>query len=206
MVRNRPIVLAGGDFTCSPAYKETGNDPERVGPESTSMFFRFNPATKAWSEGGRIGSPRGNIQPAVVQARDGRLIAYCRRGGGYGPDPTGRLVRAESNDGGRTWGEGQDSRFPNPNAAVDFLRLKSGQLLLVYNDTTSGRTPLTASLSPDDDRTWPVKRNIAEGPGDFGYPTAFQARDAKIHLVFTSQRRTVVNHAVFDESWVSPAK
>jgi predicted neuraminidase len=202
MVRNRPIVLADGDYLL-PIYKETGHDPEFVGPDSTSLFLRFNPKAKTWTEGGRIRSPRGNIQPAVVQLDDGRLIAYCRRGGGYGPAESGHLVRAESRDGGRTWSEGKDSAFPNPNAAVDFLKLKSGRLLLVYNDSMTGRTPLTVALSPDGERTWPHHRNLAEGPGDFAYPSAFQGRDGAIHVVFTSERRTVINHAVFDEAWVT---
>jgi predicted neuraminidase len=205
MVRNRPIVLADGRYIL-PVYKETGHDTERVGPESTSMFFRFDPKARAWSEGGRIRSPNGNIQPAVVQLPDGRLIAYCRRGGGYGAEEVGYIVRSESRDGGTTWSAGQDSRFPNPNAAVDFLRLKSGRLLLVYNDSMTRRTPLTATLSPDDDRTWPNRRNIADGPGDFGYPIAFQASDGRIHVVYTSDKRSVINHAVFDEDWILGGK
>jgi predicted neuraminidase len=202
MVRNRPIVLHDGDYLL-PVYKETGNDPEFVGPGSCSLFLRYSPKTKGWTETGRIRSPRGNIQPAVVALDDTHLIAYCRRGGGYGPEEKGYLVRSESHDGGRTWSEGRDSAFPNPNAAVDFLRLKSGRLLLVYNDSMRGRSPLTVALSSDNDRTWPVKRNLAEGPGDFAYPSAFQARDGRIHVVFTSERRTVINHAVFDEGWVA---
>ncbi len=82
---------------------------------------------------------------------------------------------------------------------VDFLKLRSGKLLLVFNDCFRGRTPLAVALSSDEDRTWPVKRNVAEGPGDFAYPSAFQAKDGKIHLVYTSDRRTVINHAVLDE-------
>ena len=202
MVRNRPIALADGGYLL-PAYHETGNDPELVGPDSTSLFYRFDPELRTWAEGGRIRSPRGNIQPAVAEVGDGHLIAYCRRGGGYGPDERGFLVRAESHDGGRTWTEGVDSRFPNPNAAVDFLKLRSGSLLLVYNDSMNQRTPLTVALSDDGDRTWPDRRNIVEGAGDYAYPIAFQARDGKIHVVFTSERRTVINHAVFDEGWVS---
>lgn len=201
MVRNRPIVLSDGDYLL-PVYKETGNDPEFVGPDSMSLFLRFHPATKTWTESGRIRSPRGNIQPAVVSLDDQTLIAYCRRGGGYDPNDKGYLVRSESHDGGRTWSEGRDSRFPNPNAAVDFLKLRTGRLLLVYNDSMRARTPLTVALSPDNDRTWPIKRNLAQGPGDFAYPNAFQARDGRIHVVFTSERRSVINHAVFDEEWV----
>ena len=202
MVRNRPIVLAGGDYLL-PAYQETGHDPEFVGPESTSLFFRFSPKARAWTAAGRIRSPMGNIQPAVVALDANHLIAYCRRGGGYGPSEKGYLVRSESFDGGRSWSAGVDSHFPNPNAAVDFLKLKSGKLLLIYNDSMSRRTPLTVALSPDGDKSWPHKRTIAEGPGDFGYPSAFQALDGKVHVVFTSDRRSVINHAIFDEAWVT---
>jgi predicted neuraminidase len=201
MVRNRPIVLAGGRYLL-PAYHETGHDTEAVGPDSTSLFFRMDPTAHTWEKTGPIRSPKGNIQPAPVELEPGHLVAYCRRGGDYSPKTVGYLVRAESRDGGRTWTGGVDSKFPNPNAAVDFLKLRSGRLLLVYNDCFHGRTPLTVALSSDGDKTYPVKRNLAEGPGDFGYPQAFQARDGTLHVVFTSERRTVVNHAVFDEGWV----
>jgi predicted neuraminidase len=206
MVRNRPLVLKDGAYLL-PVYRETGHDPERVGAESVSLFLRFDPKARSWTPSGPIRSANGNIQPAPVQLDDGRLIAYCRRGGGYLPEERGFLVRAESRDGGRTWSEGRDSAFPNPNAAVDFLRLQSGRLVLIYNDCFHGRSPLSVAMSEDGDRTYPFQRIIAEAPGgDFAYPYAFQARDGKIHLVYTSDRRTVINHAVFDEDWVRQAK
>ncbi|MGP0065104.1 MAG: sialidase family protein [Isosphaeraceae bacterium] len=210
MVRGRPIVLKDGGYLL-PIYHETGNDPELVGPDSTSLFMKFDPSKRTWTKMGAIRSPRGNIQPAVAQLDDGRLIAYCRRGGDYDPKTVGYIVRSESSDGGRTWAEGKDSPFPNPNAAVDFIKLRSGRLLLIFNDSMNRRTPLTAALSSDQDRTWPIRRNVVEGNNDYGYPTVFQARDGLIHLVFTSDRRSVVNHAVFDEDWVihgaiAPAK
>jgi predicted neuraminidase len=204
MVRNRPIVLADGHYLL-PAYHETGHDPEVVGADSSSLFFRYNPTTRKWTETGRIRSAKGNIQPAPVELAPGHLVAYCRRGGDYNPRTIGFLVRAESDDSGKTWTEGADSSFPNPNAAVDFLKLSSGNLLLVYNDSMSNRTPLTAALSTDGDRSYPARRNLAEGPGDFAYPIALQTRDGKIHVVFTSERRKVINHATFDEGWVKSA-
>jgi len=201
MVRNRPIVLQDGGYLL-PLYHETGRDTELVGADSTSLFLRFNPTTRIWSQTGPIRSPRGNIQPAVVQLDQHNLIAYCRRGGDYDPKTVGYIVRSESHDGGETWSEGKDSQFPNPNAAVELIKLKSGRLLLIFNDSMTRRTPLSAAVSSDQGRTWPIRRNIREGENDFGYPSAFQARDGRIHLVFTSDRRTVVNHAVFDEDWV----
>ncbi|PYK97385.1 MAG: hypothetical protein DME19_16530, partial [Verrucomicrobia bacterium] len=96
--------------------------------------------------------------------------------------------------------------FPNPNAAVDFIRLRNGHLLLVYNNSFTNRTPMTAAISTDDAKTFPHRRNVAEGPGDFAYPTAVQTRDGKIHVVFTSDERTVIRHGVFDESAVLKQK
>ncbi|WP_206107616.1 sialidase family protein [Paludisphaera rhizosphaerae] len=205
LVRNRPIVLSDGAYLL-PLYRETGADTEATGPDSQSFFLRYDPKAKAWSTTGPIVSPRGNIQPAPVELSPGKLVAYCRRGGDYRPETIGHIVRAESSDGGRTWTEGRDSAFPNPNAAVDLLKTRKGNLLLVFNDSMNRRTPLTVALSPDLDRSWPVKRDIVAGDGDFGYPMALQARDGSIHVVFTSERRSVVNRAVFDEDWIQAGR
>ena len=40
-----------GDYLL-PIYHETGHDPESVGPDSTSLFLRFNPAKKTWTKTG----------------------------------------------------------------------------------------------------------------------------------------------------------
>lgn len=199
MVRSHPIVLADGDWLL-PIYHETGEDREWVGPESTSLFLRCDPRTQRWTEMGRIRSAKGNIQPAVVEVRPGYLVAYCRRGGDYEPTTEGYLIRAQSHDGGRTWSEGRNSEFLNPNSAVDFIKLANGHLLLVYNDSMNDRTPLTVAISTDGDQSYPHRRNLKEGRGSFAYPTAIQAADGRIHVVFTSDQRTVVNHAVFDEA------
>ena len=202
MVRNRPIVLAEGGYLL-PVYLETGDDTEVVGAASTSRFLHFDPANRTWTERGAIASPNGNIQPAVVEVSPGHLIAYCRRGGGYGPTEDGWAVRAESRDGGRTWTEGANSAFRNPNSALEFLKLQSGNLLLVFNDHMWKRTPLVAALSTDGDRTYPHRRAIGADDNTYAYPIGFQGRDGRIHIVYTSDGRTVINHAVFDEAWVT---
>lgn len=199
MVRSHPIALRDGDYLL-PVYNETGSDTEMVPPDSTSLFLRWEVAKKRWVESNRVHSRIGNIQPAVVQIDDRYLVAYCRRGGDYRGRADGRVVRTESRDGGRAWSQGTDSEFANPNAAVDFIRLRNGHLLLVFNDSTSRRTPLTAAISTDGDRTWPHRRNIAEGPGSFAYPSVMQTRDGRIHVIYTSEGRTVINRAEFEES------
>ena len=199
MVRGHPIVLSNGDYLL-PIYHETGHDTEETGADTTSRFLRKSPDSVEWKESGIIRSDRGNLQPAVVQVDEAHLIAYCRRAGDYKPSTDGWMVRAESWDEGFTWTRGVNCQFPNPNAAVDVKRLRNGHLLLVFNDSMSHRTPLTVAISTDNGRTFPHRRNLAEGPGSFSYPTAIQTRDGKIHVTFTSDARTVVRHAVFDES------
>ncbi len=201
MVCNKPILLHNGDYLL-PLYFEGGNNPEFTGPDSSGLFLHYDTKKKEWKQTGRIRSATGNIQPVAVEVRENFLVAYCRRGGGYDPTTNGWLVRAESRDGGWTWSEGANSKFPNPNAAGDFIKLRSGNLLLVFNDSMNDRTPLTVALSPDCDQTWPARRNVADGPYDYGYPMAVQTRDGKLHLIFTSHARTVVNHAVLDEAWI----
>jgi predicted neuraminidase len=199
MVRGHPIVLMNGDYFL-PIYHETGHDTEIVGADSTSLFLRYHPKTHAWKETGRIRSSKGNIQPSVVQIDENYLIAYCRRCGGYEPTNDGWLVRAESHDGGETWSEGADSKFPNPNAAVDIKKLRNGHLIMAYNDSMNDRNPLTVAISTDNDKTWPYKKDIINQPGgDFGYPTLLETQDGKIHLLFTSEERTVINQVVFEE-------
>jgi predicted neuraminidase len=201
MVRGHPIVLNNGDYLL-PIYHETGENTEMVGPDSASLFLRYDRAAKTWSSTSEIHSRTGNIQPAAVQVDGQYLIAYCRRGGGYGPTKDGWLVRSESRDGGRTWSPGVETKFPNPNSAVEFLKLRSGNLLLIYNDSMTERTPLRAALSEDQDKSYPFQRNIASGRNDFAYPSAVQTADGLIHVVYTSDRRRVIHHDVFDEDWV----
>ena len=198
MVRAHPLALDGGDFLL-PVYHETGHDREQVAADTSSLFLRYDVKSGQWTETNRIKSRSGNLQPAVARITDDYLVCYCRRGGGYDAVTDGYVVRAESRDGGRTWSEGRDSAFANPNSAVDFIKLRNGHLVLVFNDSMSDRTPLTVAISTDGDKTYPYRKNIITGPDSYAYPTAIQTRDGRIHVVFTSSERTVINHAVFEE-------
>jgi predicted neuraminidase len=198
MVRSRPIVLNNGDYLLG-IYHETGFDREKVGNDTTSLFLRFDPETNEWSRSNKIYSRQGNLQPTPVQITDEYLVTYNRRGGGYGPVTDGWLVRSESRDGGYTWTPGQDSEFPNPNSATDFIKLKNGHLMLVYNDNMNDRTPLTVAISTDNDESYPHRMNIGEGENTFAYPMALQTSDGKLHVLYTTNERSTVMLATFDE-------
>jgi predicted neuraminidase len=205
MVRNKPIVLSSGEWML-PVYQESGNDTESVGADSTSRFLVAQPGSTVWKERGFIRSKKGNLQPGVVEIAKDHLIAYCRRGGGYGKVSDGWTVRAESRDGGRTWTEGTDSKFPNPNSALELLKLRSGKLLMIYNDSMYRRTPLKAAVSLDGDRTWQHKP-IGEDPKQsYAYPSAVESPDGRIHVVWTGDNRTAIYYTSFKESWLTQAQ
>jgi predicted neuraminidase len=202
MVRGQPIVLNDGDYLL-PMYFESGGDREKMDASTASFFLRYNPKSNTWTETNRIASKEGNLQPQVVQLTKKHLVTYMRRGGGYEPTTTGFMLRSESTDGGRTWREGRNTEFPNPNAAVDFIKLANGHLLLVYNDNMNDRTPLAVAISTDGDKTYPHKRNIGGGDNSFAYPYAIQTRDGLIHVIYTTNGRTSIMHAVFQEEAIT---
>ena len=69
-------------------------------------------------------------------------------------------------------------------------------LLLVYNDSMTKRTPLTAALSTDADKTWPDRRNVGENDKEsYAYPSAVQTRDGKIHASVTRYSLDQAGHA-----------
>ncbi|MGI6461581.1 MAG: sialidase family protein [Candidatus Hydrogenedentales bacterium] len=202
MVRGRPELLRNGDFLL-PMYLETGEDRERTASTTTSFFLRYNHEAKTWTETNRIRSERGNLQAQVAQLDDQYLVTYIRRGGGFERDEIGYVLRSESRDGGFTWTDATDTEFPNPNSAVDFLRLKNGHLLLVYNDSMNERSPLTVAISMDNDQSYPYRRDIGGGDNTFAYPYAIQTADEKIHVIYTTNIRTTIMHAVFDEAAIT---
>jgi predicted neuraminidase len=202
MCRGKPIVLNNGDYLL-PMYFEAGSDKEWLDAATKSYFLRYDVKKKTWSETNRITSKEGNLQPQVVQLTDDHLICYMRRGGGYGPDTKGYILKSESKDGGYTWSDGVDTEFPNPNAAIDVLKLQSGKLLLVYNNHNYNRSPLTVAVSDDDGKTWPWKRDIGGGHNSFAYPYAIETKDGMIHIIYTTNGRSTIMRAVFQEEAIT---
>jgi predicted neuraminidase len=47
------------------------------------------------------------------------------------------------------------------------------------------------------------KKDIASGEGSYAYPTALQTPDGLIHVMFTSDDRTTIRMATFDESYLT---
>jgi predicted neuraminidase len=142
----------------------------------------------------------GNIQPTVLPRQDGTLVAYMRENG-----PRERIRMAESRDQGVTWGPVSNTSLPNPGSGLDGVRLGDGRWLLVYNDTTRGRSSLAVSLSDDEGQTWKWTRHLEQAPqGSYHYPCVIQTRDGRVHCIysyFVADGKTM-KHADFAVKWI----
>jgi predicted neuraminidase len=145
----------------------------------------------------------GNIQPSVVQRKDGTLVALMRENG-----ITKRIRMAESKDEGMTWGPVRSMELPNPGSSVEAIRLAGGSWVLIYNDTTSGRHSLAVSLSDDEGQTWKQTRHLEQvekGKGSFSYPSILQARDGLLHATYSyslAGEGSAIAHARFNDAWI----
>ncbi|MBX3744273.1 MAG: exo-alpha-sialidase [Verrucomicrobiae bacterium] len=161
----------------------------------------------------------GNIQPHILQRRDGSLVAYMRDNG----PPPKRVPQSESRDGGLTWSPVTNSDIPNPGAGTDGVVLHDGRWLFIGNDTESGRHRLVVMLSDDDGLTWSHRRALEDDPpgplaGRYHYPSILQSRDGTLHVTYSHHLSTArtdlpldghgkpahssIKHAHFNIAWV----
>jgi predicted neuraminidase len=143
----------------------------------------------------------GNIQPAVLERKDGSVVAYMRENG-----PLNKIRACESKDGGLTWGKVGTLDIPNPGSGLDAVRLANGHWALIYNDTLEKRNSLAVSISEDEGKTWPITRHLEKQPtGSYHYPAIIQGADGTIHAIysyFVDKGGKTMKHAAFNEDWI----
>jgi len=187
--RCKPTVLVNGRILL-PLYSDT---------YSAGIMAISDDGGKTWSASQPIAG-FGGIQPAVLERKDGTLVAYMRENGVF------KKVRAaESKDRGETWGTVYSTELPNPGSGLDAVRLANGNWLLIYNDTVKGRNSLAVSLSDDEGKTWKWTRHLEKhADGSYHYPAIIQAKNGDIHAVYSYfvKDGKSMKHARFNEAWV----
>jgi predicted neuraminidase len=182
-IKNKPFELPNGTLVCGSSvesYRAWGCWVERTGD-----------AGKTWSKHGPInlpGNPYGIIQPAVFGTANGpgaHLAMLCRTRG------VPRMARATSDDGGRTWSAASLIDLPQNNSGLDAVCLKDGRVVVVYNHTTTGRSPLNLAVSGDLGLTWKRGPVLEEAEGEYSYPAIIQGADGTIHVAYTWKRERI---------------
>jgi predicted neuraminidase len=185
--RSKPVELAGCEILL---------------PLSHSVLRKYASAAR-WKTCPKLLQPSYSIiagskssHPAVVALDSNRVLAFLRARGG------GRLQSASLDVSKNTWGKPVETNLPNPDSAIDALRLVDGGMLLVYNDNGTVRNPLSIAVSADG-TTFRKLRDVENEPGqDFSYPSLVRARDGTFYLSYTWHYRSAIKCVHFDSGWL----
>jgi predicted neuraminidase len=195
--RNRIVPRADGSLLF-PLYWTSDGAPN-------SPFLLFSDATNhsRWGAPVNVSNADNLVQPTVVRSAPGVLTAFFR-------DRKSRNVfAAASVDEGLSWTTPAALRLPNNNAGIEAFQLASDTTILLFNNCTKGRTPLTAALSRTAGASWHASRNLqvhddnstnAVGV-EYSYPTVLQTPDGTIHAAYTYDRQTI-KYIRFTEAWL----
>lgn len=138
------------------------------------------------------------IQPTIIQRSDLSLFALMRTG--MWPRLSWQAI---SDDFGQSWKDHKLSSIRNPGFSLEMIKLKSGNVVLAFNDSKTDRSNLSLALSCDEGKTWPYVRMIECNPGHvYGYPSIIQDRHGLIHVVYSYDNRNSIAHFVTDEQWI----
>ena len=188
MTRNKPTVLKNG-WILLPIYDEK---------LFFSQFLISADGGGNWKLSGKITAPGGNIQPSAVQLADGTLLNGMRTG-----SKNGLLWWSRSDSNGRKWSKPYNNEIKNPGSATDLVTAKSGDIVLIFNDSSTDRNPLNAAVSRDGGNTWPVNRILEkDDTGSYAYPAVITASDGTIHVTYSFNRDSI-KHAAFNEAWLA---
>lgn len=183
-VKNKPLRLADGTLVCG---SSTEHDGWRLHFE---LYDKEGKPLAHLEPQDNRAAPQA-IQPGLLTLRDETIVALCR------PKMRGGLVETRSSDGGKTWSQGKLVGLPNPGSGIDTVTLADGRHLLVYNHTTSGRSPLNIAIAADDKLVWQAAVELENTPGEYSYPAIIQSADGMVHATYTWKRQEV-RHAVID--------
>lgn len=193
MTRIHPITLASGRILL-PLYSDGFN---------LSLVALSDDTGETW----RASKPivgLGPIQPTLVTAQDGKIVAFMRDSG----STPNRVMRATSADHGETWSVARDTDIPNPGSSLEVITLTDGRWVMIFNDTEDGRHSLALALSDDEGQTWKWKRHLEQAPagtGGFAYPSLIQARDGLLHTTYTfdNGQGKSIKHSALQPEWIA---
>jgi predicted neuraminidase len=188
-IRAKPLVLKDGTIVSGTSIEASRS--------WAAWIERSTDGGKTWAKIGPIVPPvkpdrqpgssdiDGIIQPSVVALGRKHLRLYARS-----TAKTARVCVADSYDDGVTWTQARPLEVPNPNSGIDAVALSDGRVVLIYNDTTSGRTPLNLAVSNDGEH-FKMFYTLEESPGEYSYPAIIQTASGDLEMTYTWNRKTI---------------
>lgn len=185
-----PIQLADGRLLCIGRPPPIMADGKMKWERKLNIIEVSEDDGRTWKTIAGIPMPPGDgtgylVEPHVVEASPGRLVAMFRHNTESGACEKSVLWQAESGDGGYTW------TTPYPTAIwgepPHLTKLRDGRLLVTYGHR---RAPYgeRACLSYDGGKTWDYEHEIVLVDdnlcNDLGYPASVELDDGSIFTVY----------------------
>lgn len=134
------------------------------------------------------------IQPALLHLEGDTLLMLTRTNQGF-------IWKSLSYNKGLSWTICKPTALPNPDSAIDIGKLPTGEIVLVFNNSSTNRQTLAVALSADNARSWIALREIVSGDGEYSYPSLFITDEEKIHITYTESRYKIC-HTILDRDWL----
>jgi predicted neuraminidase len=197
-VRTKPLVLDDGTIvsgTSVESYRswacwierstDSGHTWAKAGPIVVDPRMAGDGKPKYKSPWDDWDQTDGIIQPSIVPLGGKRLRLYARS-----TSKIGRICIADSPDLGVTWTKAQPLDLPNPNSGIDAVRLADSRVVLVYNHTLTGRSPLNLAISTDG-ASFRMFKTLVDKAGEYSYPAMIAGRDGALHITYTWNRKQI---------------
>jgi predicted neuraminidase len=188
-IRAKPLILTDGTVVSGTSVEAYGTWAcwiERS-VDNGKTFRRIGPiAAPALREAPAPGKRYGIIQPSVISLGGSHLRLYARS-----TPQIAKICIADSLDNGLTWTPARPIDVPNPNSGLDAVSLKDGRVVLVYNDTAKGRSPLNLAVSHDGEHFKMFYTLESEPGAEFSYPAMIEARNGDLLITYTWKRKKI---------------
>ncbi len=158
-----------------PAHGVVGGGAYLGGKSTLESFLYYSDdGFRTWkrSADSMTAKGRGCHEPSIVELEDGRLLCLLRT-------TLGRVYQSHSPDQGDHWTKPVATELRAPDSPPLVKRIpQTGHLLAMWNNVESHsnwpRTPLTATISKDEGRTWQSFHDVDARPKhDAAYPSVF---------------------------------
>jgi hypothetical protein len=128
------------------------------------------------------------VQPSTIRLNNSaQLRTYLR------DESAEWIYYIDSNDDGLTWTTPKPISLPNNNAGIESYTLKSGAILMAFNNHSGKhkpRAPLTVALSYDNGMSWPYQKDVQIHDDDnitfiseYSYPSLLQLFQVKLMIM-----------------------
>ncbi len=195
LVRARPVQMRDGSITLPVYHEFLGKFAEllRLDPDGVVLGKQ------------RLTVGRSHIQPVLVPEDAETANVFLR----YAGETDRRIHYVSTDDAGLAFTAPRGSNLPNPDSAIDAVRVAGHELLMVYNHSEVARDILALAVSGGDPGHWTRIHDLehaAAGKGQlFSYPSILRDRLGRTHVVYT-HNRTYIKHVMFNDVWLADVR